>query len=350
MHHIKILAMKKSVTLSIFYILTSIAILVNIFVIIIFPNPFNIPSIVLLFLLIIIVLHTILNFHIIFYKDTNKKGKSIIVNEYKAYINELLEKNDYILKRYYTLDEIRLEYKKNTEILIKTQKCMLPKKLDVYKNISYSIFYNPSEIISGDFYDNIKIDNYKSMFIIADISGHGIAAAIVSAMLKSLFVAYAKTIHSPSELMNAINNSLIECMPNNYCLSAIIVLFDEQNKTITYTNASHPAFFIVRDNNLIELSISDTIVGLFPNTSYSERILNIKKNDILFFYTDGIIEASNSKKKNDLYGIERLKSAILQSANMSVNDMVTFIKYDFFRYIAFRAPDDDCTIVTIKIK
>ncbi len=341
---------KQLLKISIFYILTSIVILVNIFVTIIFPYPFNIASIVTLFLLIIILIYSLLNFHIIFDRKIIKSSAPSIVNEYRAYIEMLLEKNEYILKRYYSLDAIRIEYRENMKRLRKAQKSMLPNKLDIYKNISYSIFYNPSEIISGDFYDYVRLNEHQSIFIISDISGHGIAAAIISAMLKSLFVSYSKTIHSPKDLMNAINDALIKSMPNNYCLSAIIVLFDKKNKTITYTNAAHPSFFIIRDKEILTPALSDTIVGLFHNASYREQTLSIKKNDILFFYTDGIIEASNSKKKNELYGVGRLKDAIMLSCGKSMKDMTTYIKYDLFRYISFRSPDDDCTMIAIKIK
>ncbi len=338
--------MKKRISISIFYIILSLVIFINIFAIIVLPHPFNIVAIITLSLTVVILIHTILNFDNMFIKP---KEEYFVLNEYKSHVKQLLEKNDNILKRHYHLDNIRIEYKKNMQILRKTQSSILPKKLDVYKNAQCSIFYTPSEIISGDFYDYFKINDDKSMFIISDISGHGIAAATITSMLKAMFSIYAKLITSPKDLLSSINNSMIQCMPNNYCLSAIAVLFDKKNKTITYANASHPPFFVIRNSEIIEHSESDTIIGLFPKAAYSEYTIKLQKNDTLFFYTDGITEASNSRKKNELYGTERLKEAILKSSNMKLDEMVTFIKYDLFRYISFQAPSDDCTMIAFKI-
>lgn len=340
--------MKQYMMLSIFYIILSLLILSNIFAIIVFPYPFNIISIAtIISITIMLIIYTSLNSSSLLNKS--QKEKYFILNEYKSIIKQLSEKNDNILKRFYHLDSIRTEYKKNMQILRKTQSSILPKKLDIYKKAQCSIFYIPSEIISGDFYDYVKINDVKSMFIISDISGHGIAAATITAMLKAMFSIYAKLITSPKDLMSSINISMIQSMPNNYCLSAIVVLFDRKNKTITYSNASHPPFFIIRNNEVIECSNSNIIIGLFPTAQYLEYTIKIEKNDILFFYTDGISEASNSKKKNELYGTERIKEALLKAKNMKLDDMMTFVKYDLFRYISFQAPSDDCTMIAFKI-
>lgn len=350
--------MKKKISFALMCVLLFMALIINIFAAILFPRPFNIVSFAsafIVFLILLLILPRILNISFTIFsneKDDLKIEK--IVNEYKSAFREIEEKNSYLLERYNILDEIRKEYKRNMVNVSKMQASLLPEKIFEHKNVDHCVLYTPSDVIGGDFYDCVKLDNHKSVFIISDISGHGINAAIISSMLKVVFQIYAKSTHSPRELLVKINTELIKCMPDNYCLSAIVMVLDSKTRSITYSNASHPPFLILhkdKDKDEIEeITLSDTIIGFFPNADYHEQTISLKKNDALFFYTDGITEASRSKQKKDLYGTERLKSAILKCKNMKLHEMINFIKHDFFRYLSFRSPDDDITLIALKIR
>ena len=123
-----------------------------------------------------------------------------------------------------------------------------------------------------------------------------------------------------------------------------------KNKTVTYSNASHTPLILVRNKDAIECCKGGTIIGLFPNARYEEETIYVKKNDILFFYTDGVTEASKSKNKYDLYGINRLKKVLSNNRNNKAEKIIENIEKDFYEYLSYMSPDDDFTMVIFKIK
>ncbi|WP_363322978.1 SpoIIE family protein phosphatase [uncultured Brachyspira sp.] len=279
-----------------------------------------------------------------------KKTDSTIINDYQKAIIDLKEKNSYILGRYNVLDKIKKQYKKDMAKARKLQENMMPKKMPNNKVIESASLYKPLEDIGGDFYDYIHLDDDRILFIISDISGHGVEAAIITAMLKTAFRNIAKSFKSPASFIYDVNNYIIKIMPINYYLTMIAAEIDLKNKTIKYSNASHTPILIIENSEIKEYTKGGTIIGLFPQAYYEEEAINIKKDDILIFYTDGVIEASRSKNKYDFYGIERLKKILLKNRNNKAQNIISNIEKDFYDYLSYMSPDDDFTIIAFKIK
>lgn len=277
------------------------------------------------------------------------KINSVIINDYQRAIEDLKEKNSYILGRYDVLDNIKNQYKKDMKKARKLQESMLPKKMPNNHLISSASLYKPLEVIGGDFFDYVHLNQNKILFIISDISGHGVEAAIVTAMLKSTFRNLASSFQSVSDMISNINNTLINTLPINYYLTMIVAEIDLFNYEVTYSNASHTPLLVSKGNNIIEYNKGGTIVGLFPRANYEQEVISLNKGDILFFYTDGLTEASRSKNKYDFYGINRLKKAIYDNRYAKADSCIELIKKDFYEYLSYMSPDDDFTIVLFKI-
>ena len=251
--------------------------------------------------------------------------------------------------RYDVLDNINNQYKKDKNKARKLQESMLPKKMPNNHLISSASLYKPLEVIGGDFFDYVHLNQNKILFIISDISGHGVEAAIVTAMLKSTFRNLASSFQSVSDMISNINNTLINTLPINYYLTMIVAEIDLFNYEVTYSNASHTPLLVSKGNNIIEYNKGGTIVGLFPRANYEQEVISLNKGDILFFYTDGLTEASRSKNKYDFYGINRLKKAIYDNRYAKADSCIELIKKDFYEYLSYMSPDDDFTIVLFKI-
>ena len=279
------------------------------------------------------------------------KINSAILNDYQNAIKKLKEKNMYILGRYDVLDNIRKKYKKDMKNAKKIQRSMLPKKMPKNEYLSSYSFYNPVEIIGGDFFDYVYLNNDASeiLFIISDVSGHGIDAAIITAVIKTAFRDLSKNFISVKALLHDINDTLINMMPSGYYSTMIVAKIDLKNRVLTYSNASHTPLLAVRNNGIKEYRNGGTIIGLFPSAYFHEEDIELNNGDIFLFFTDGIIEASKSKNKYDVYGIDRLKDMFRGNSNYSAETIIENIKRDFYEYLDYRSPDDDCSMVIFKV-
>lgn len=285
--------------------------------------------------------------------DNNLKNlvmKNSIIKDYQKAIIDLKEKNDYILGRFDVIYSLNKIYRKDMSGARKIQETMLNKKAINNRFISSACFYQPFEIIGGDFFDYIYIDNSKILFIMSDISGHGVGAAIVTSMLKTVFRTLSDSYYSTGSLLKDINNYLADTLPAYFYLTIIIAEIDLINKKITYSNASHTPLLILKNGEIKEYNTGGTIVGLFPNAFYEEETIELSADDIFLFFTDGITEASKSKNKYDIYGIDRFKKIILENKNLNPKDLIVSIKNDFYDYHSYRSPDDDCSIFLFKVK
>ena len=278
------------------------------------------------------------------------KINSSTINDYQKAIIDLKEKNSYILGRYDVLDNIKKQYKRDMKKARKLQEYMIPNKMPNNNYITSASLYKPFEVIGGDFFDYVNIDNNRILFIMSDIIGHGVEAAIITAMFKTAFRNLASSFKSVSSFLYDINNYLLQILPINYYLTMIIAEIDLKNKKLTYSNASHTPMLLVRENGIKEFTKGGTIIGLFPKAKYEEETIDIETNDILFFYTDGVTEASKSKNKYDLYGIDRLKKVLYDNRNNKIEKIMESIEKDFYEYLSYMSPDDDFTIAAFKLK
>ena len=279
------------------------------------------------------------------------KISSNILNDYQNAIKKLKEKNMYILGRYDVLDNIRKKYKKDMKNAKKIQSSMLPKKMPNNEHLSSYSFYNPVEIIGGDFFDYVYLndDNSQILFIISDVSGHGVDAAIITAVIKTAFRDLSKNFTTVKDLIHNINDTLINMMPNGYYSTMIAAKIDLKNRVLSYSNASHTPLLAIHNNKIKEYRNGGTIVGLFPSAYFYEEDIELNDGDVFLFFTDGIIEASKSKNKYDVYGINRLKDMFIDNGYCNAETIIETIKKDFYEYLDYRSPDDDCSMVVFKV-
>lgn len=156
--------------------------------------------------------------------------------------------------------------------------------------------YIPSSQIGGDYLECIK-DQDKLWFIVADVAGHGVAAAMVSSMIKAMFTHCIKDSNSPKAILEEINETFINISDNKHlCFTAFIGLLE--GDVLKYSNAGHPYPIIISQNlsNCSMLEESQFPIGMFSKVDYKENYINFKKNDIIVAYTDGIYEVENSNK------------------------------------------------------
>lgn len=231
----------------------------------------------------------------------------------------------------------------------KLQCSLLPKGIPMDK-IDFSFIYKPCEALGGDFLDIYKIDEDHVGIYIADVSGHGVSASMLTVFLRS---SINRKVLSPAQ---ALKDLYKEFNHNGFDRDLYITVFyailDLSTNQITYSNAGHNVSPVLFGSDRFELlrvagvPISDWVEE--PN--YLDKVIDIKKGDRLFLYTDGIVEKRNSN--NEQFGEERLLEALLNDTShtaATLNHIIGKV-YDFAGTTDCTGVCDDITIALVAIK
>ena len=258
---------------------------------------------------------------------------------------ELIEKNlHYREELEKSLSELRVDQQAARQI----QQNMLPEK-DVRVGGVYARYLLiPSLYLSGDFVDVISIDNDKTLFYLADVSGHGASSALVTVLLKNmtnrLLRNYRRAssfdILSPINTLYRINSELIDTELGKH-LSIFIGIFDNQSSTLTYAVGGHHPMPIIRDSDGARfLEGRGMPVGLFPEPLFEERKLTELTEFEVTMFSDGILEMLNDK------GMDAKEQRLIDAVLDTKGEGPSSIKEALLPGIINDAPDD-IAIMTI---
>ena len=216
----------------------------------------------------------------------------------KSAHDELYEKNQLIQKE--------LEYAK------RLQQFIIPKDFSFIQYPLISGRYLPIAEIGGDLYDCYKISDSKVGVLIADVTGHGIPAALVMSMAKMTFSIYAYEIFNTAELMAKINEEMRGLLLDMQYITAFYMLIDLEAKTISFTNAGHtrPLYYRKNTDKLIALDTNGLFLGIQDESSYEQKSIHFEPGDRCILYTDGITEIKNTRKEE--FGENRLAKFLKQ--------------------------------------
>ena len=222
------------------------------------------------------------------------------------------------LKQHYDLvqklnDDINYEL----EIAREIQNTILNINRNNFKHMNINYKYHPFGQISGDFLDIVSLAENRYLIFIADITGHGIPAALYTMMLKLMLNHIKESGGEAGSIMKQINNDIYDLLFNDIFITASIALVDFNTMELHYTNAAHtPAFFYQHSNKkIIELINKNLILGYKKmKNDFEVDIYPIVPGDKLFFYTDGIYEVRD--KHNKPLGLNYLRNFINENTNL----------------------------------
>lgn len=194
------------------------------------------------------------------------------------------------------LFEKNMLIKSELEAAKKIQRFIVPSDFSFMEYPSVSGVYRPIEDIGGDFFDCYRIDEERSAFVIADVTGHGIPAALTMTMAKMLFSIYAPRFDSTNDLMREINRQLSGTLLDTQYVTAFYFIYDGSSGKLAYSNAGHTRALFYREskNQILALDSFGWFLGISDDSRYEEKSVNVGSGDRLFIYTDGITEAKNS--------------------------------------------------------
>jgi phosphoserine phosphatase RsbU/P len=220
------------------------------------------------------------------------------------------------------------------------QLSILPSAFPPSQSFRVAAKYVPMTSVAGDLYDFLVADDQHAGLLIADVSGHGVPAALIASMVKMAATAQREHAAHPAALLEGMNAALCGNTQGQYVTAAYVYL-DAQSKALHYSAAGHPPMLLLRDGTVSEIAENGMILAAIDGATYESRILPLEPGDRLMLYTDGLLEARSAEGK--LFGDQLLSAAFKTSSNLSPSEAVNRI-INAVQHWA-RSQDDDLTVL-----
>jgi len=256
----------------------------------------------------------------------------------------------YIAARRFFVNEkklVTIHYELETARQI--QSFILPQESVKVNGLEVAARYLPMSSVAGDFYDFAVQDEKSLGILVADVSGHGVPASLISSMVKIAFANEKAHAHDPAQVLAGLNKTLCGKLESDF-VTAGYLFFDSQKQQIIYSAAGHPPMLVWRKTNreIIELGGKGVILGQIEDVGYKNISLELQTGDRFFLFTDGIIEFSNIA--GELFGWERLKAFIDTngefSADQIADELIRHLKAWSGRK-SENALEDDLTLIVV---
>lgn len=185
------------------------------------------------------------------------------------------------------------------------QLSILPREIPTIARLDIAARYIPMSSVAGDFYDFLAIDEQRLGILIADVSGHGMPAALIASMLKIAFAAQSAHGRDPARVLSGLNGALCGKFQGHY-VTAAYALIDLEEQTVRYAGAGHPPLLLREhaSGNVRRLLENGLFLGFFPDAEYTAIETPFREGDWLVLYTDGISESRGETEEQ--FGDSRL--------------------------------------------
>ena len=208
----------------------------------------------------------------------------------------------------------------------------------------------PAAHVGGDYYDFFTPDEGLVDLVIADIAGHSVGSALLMTETRSVLRAKVNADRTPGQLLQVVNDLLYDDLCRaELQISMFYARLDTLRSTIVYANAGHnrPYLCHSNDGSMEELDADGMLMGIMSGILFEEKSIDVESGDILFMYTDGVIEAVNDR--NELFGNERLGRILATSFQRHPQEIIDAILSGLAIFSGVRPRDDDVAMVTVKV-
>ncbi len=196
------------------------------------------------------------------------------------------------------------------ELAREIQRSLLPRHMPRVPGLRIQGTYLPMSAVAGDFYDVTMLPDNRLAVIVADVSGHGVPAALVASMVKVAFAAESERYDRPGEILGGINRALAGKFDRAYVTACCIVL-DRARRVVSYAAAGHPPALLRRRDGVIErLEEAGIVLTLMPSVTYTTTELPFRDGDCLLLFTDGLLEATRADDGDEFFGDAELARVV----------------------------------------
>jgi phosphoserine phosphatase RsbU/P len=234
------------------------------------------------------------------------------------------------------------------ELARQIQRSLLPRAVPASEHLRPATAYVPMTEVAGDFYDFAPRPHGGMTALVADVSGHGVPAALVASMVKVLFAAEAARADSPGAVLEAMNGALAETLEGPY-VTACCVEFAPGMGRLHYACAGHPAGLVVRADGRIEpLEARGLAMGFVAGAAYETESVNFDVGDRLLLVTDGLLEAQNPA--GAFFGDHRFDAVLAEARHLDAHALVARLLDEHRAWSAGLATQDDVTVLVVEAR
>ncbi len=255
-------------------------------------------------------------------------------------VRNAIQEHDKLLAIQYDLDTAR-----------NIQSAILPKKFPPFPERSeFEIFASmePAKEVGGDLYDFFLLDDNRVGFVIGDVSGKGVPAAIFMAVSRTLIRATALKGIPPDECLTYVNNLLSNESVASMFVTVFYGVLDYRKGELTYANGGHnPPYIVSSKGKVTPLELTGGLaLGVAEGITFSSKKIQLEKGDTIFTFTDGVTEAMNNDY--DLYSEERLEKLLTDKFGLNVTELVNHTFENVHLYAEGAIQSDDITVLALK--
>jgi len=206
----------------------------------------------------------------------------------------------------------------------------------------------PARQVGGDFFNYFALRDNEVALVVGDVSGKGIAAALLMANLQATLEARVPLGTDLADLAYRLDGEIADNTPPEVYVAVFIAILDEKTGTLRYVNAGHhPQFLLYADGSVERLESTGRPLGILPGRPYEERKVSLKPGDSLFLYTDGLVEAENAAGVP--FGLERLQVLLVELRGGRAENVLSSIEQRLNEHRAGLESSDDATMMVLKV-
>jgi sigma-B regulation protein RsbU (phosphoserine phosphatase) len=255
--------------------------------------------------------------------------------------------------RTFANEERLLAIDKELEIARQIQSSTLPREVPRLPGVQIAARYVPMSAVAGDFYDFLVVDENRLGVLVADVTGHGVPAALIASMLKVAFAEQFPHATDPVAVLTGLNRSLCGKFEEHF-VTAAYVFVDLEKKVMGYAGAGHPPLMLATTHSsskVRQIEQNGLMLGLFPEAAYSATEIPLRTGDRCLLYTDGVVEAMNSAHEE--FGKLRLEQVLAQHAALPADRFVIALFDEIARWsghAGVQRQDDDITVLVLDFR
>jgi sigma-B regulation protein RsbU (phosphoserine phosphatase) len=235
--------------------------------------------------------------------------------------------------------------RKELDIARRIQLSILPSGFPASASFRVAARYLPMTSIAGDFYDFLLADGQQAGILIADVSGHGIPAALIASMVKLAAAGQSVNATQPADLLLGMNGALCGNTQGQFVTAAYVYL-NAATSELRYAAAAHSAMLLLRNGKVTSILENGLMLAAFSFATYTTVSYPLQPGDRLLLYTDGILEATNDEGEE--FGNDRLAALLQEAANLSNSETADYVIATIQRWA--QSQNDDLTVLVCDYK
>jgi len=233
------------------------------------------------------------------------------------------------------------------EVARQLQFSILPTSIPEVRDVRIAVAYRPMTAVAGDFYEFIPVDGQGIGFLVADVTGHGVPAALIASMIKVATQSVVPCANDPREVLRGLNRVLFSQLHDQFVTAAYLWL-DTENRKVRYSAAGHPPLLRWREGKLERIESNGLLFGVIPDPDFPVCDLPIRSGDRFLLYTDGVIEPENAG--GDSFGDRKLEQVVRNNHSRPPSELSDQLLREIRHWQpASLAQQDDITLIVIDV-